>query len=88
MRERQRIETNMAEEYGWAITGGEAVMLQVIRFQCVGVWISPGLLCLYIYRVFRIRFARFQDFIRVTLTNILYQHILSYLPLTSLRAYY
>jgi hypothetical protein len=48
MRERQRIETNMAEEYGWAITGGEAVMLQVIRFQCVGVWISPGLLCLYI----------------------------------------
>jgi hypothetical protein len=49
MRERQRIETNMAEEYCWAITGGEAVILRAIRFQCVGVCISPVLLCLYIY---------------------------------------
>ena len=88
MRERQRIETNMAEEYCWAITGGEAVMLRAIRLQCVGVWISPGFLCLYIYGMFRIRRARFQDFVRVNLTNIPYQYILSYQPLISLRAYY
>lgn len=88
MRERQRIETNMAEEYCWAITGSEAVMLRAIRFQCAVVGISPGLLCLCIYRVFHLRCARIQDFIRATLTNILYQHILSYHPVTSLRAYY
>jgi hypothetical protein len=40
MRERQRIETNMAEEYCWAITGGEVVILRAIRFQCAGVWPS------------------------------------------------
>jgi hypothetical protein len=37
IRERQRIETNTAEEYCWAITGGGAVMLWAIKFQCVGV---------------------------------------------------
>jgi len=26
-------------------TGGKAVMLQLIRFTCVGVWISTGLRC-------------------------------------------
>jgi hypothetical protein len=62
MRERQRNETNMAEEYCWAITGGEAVILRAIRFQCVGVWISPGLLCLYIYRAFRTRDCQISGF--------------------------
>jgi hypothetical protein len=29
-------------------TGGAADMLQLIRFECVGVWILPGLPCIYI----------------------------------------
>jgi len=29
-------------------TGGGAVMLRPIRFQCAGVWISAGLACMYI----------------------------------------
>ena len=37
MRERKRSETKVAEEYSWAITGGEAVMLRPVRFQCAGV---------------------------------------------------
>lgn len=43
MRERQRIETNMAEEYCWAITGAGTVMLLLIRFQCVEFCISDCL---------------------------------------------
>lgn len=37
VRERKRIETKVAEEYSWAITGGEAVMLRPIRVQSAGV---------------------------------------------------
>ena len=37
MRERKRSETNVAEDYSWAITNGEAVMLRPIRFRCAGV---------------------------------------------------
>jgi hypothetical protein len=33
--------TNVMEEYCWAIT--HAVVLRPIRLQCVGVWISTGL---------------------------------------------
>ena len=30
-------------------TGGRTFMLRPIRFQCVGVWISNGLPCIYMY---------------------------------------
>jgi hypothetical protein len=30
-------------------TGGGAVILRLIEFQCFGVWISAGLACVYIH---------------------------------------
>jgi hypothetical protein len=30
-------------------TGDEAVMLRLIRFNCVGTWVSAGLLCMCTY---------------------------------------
>jgi len=38
-----RNETNVAEEYCWAITAGGAVMLQQISFHYVGALVSAGL---------------------------------------------
>jgi len=39
----------VAEEYCWATTRAEAFTLLSITLQCVGVWISTGLPCIYIY---------------------------------------
>ena len=47
LREWKRLETKVAEEYCWAITGVGAVMRRPIIFQCIGVWISAGLPCIF-----------------------------------------
>jgi hypothetical protein len=38
-----RDETEVAEDYGWAATGGGTVMPPTISFQCADIWISTGL---------------------------------------------
>jgi len=39
--------------------GGAADMLQWNRFERVGVWISPGLLCLYIQYIVHYMYSHF-----------------------------
>ena len=55
VRELKKSETNVMEEYCWAITqvaqGVRSVMPWPIRCQCVGVWISTCLPCIYAYNL-------------------------------------
>jgi hypothetical protein len=39
----------VAEEFCWAITGGDEVMMRPIRFQGIGVYISTELSSTYIH---------------------------------------
>ena len=48
LREWNGNETKAVGEYCCAITGGRAVVRRPIRFQCVAVWISTKLLCIYV----------------------------------------
>jgi hypothetical protein len=49
LREWKRDTKKVVGKYCWAITLGGAVMLWPIRFQCVAVWILPGLPCVFTY---------------------------------------
>jgi hypothetical protein len=47
----------VAEEYFWAITGGEAVILRPIGFQCADVSTSAGLSYVFDYMYTEVRLA-------------------------------